>query len=94
MVKLQEGYLTIKSKAWSGDFSRWPSDPATEATIGRSVKFKNFTEQHVDSLGIFGDAIVGLLAAMAQQELLRISERTKTGIGRALNPRQELETRP
>jgi len=50
MVKLQEGYLTIKSKAWSGDFSRWPSDPATEATIGRSVKFKNFTEQHVDSL--------------------------------------------
>ena len=81
-------------EAWIGHFSRWPSDPATEATVGRSAKFKSLTEQHVDSLGIFGDAIVGLLAAMAEQEFLRISERTKAGTGRALNPRQELETQP
>jgi len=57
MVKLQEGYLTIKSKAWIGHFSRWSSDPAREATVGRSVKFKSFTEQHVNSSGIFGDAM-------------------------------------
>jgi DNA invertase Pin-like site-specific DNA recombinase len=47
------------------------------------VKFKSFTEQYVDSLGVFGDAIIGLLAAMAQQERLRISDRTKAGIARA-----------
>ena len=34
------------------------------------------------SLGVFGDAIIGLLAAMAQQERLRISDRTKAGIAR------------
>lgn len=46
------------------------------------VKFKSFTEQYVDSLGIFGDAIIGLLAAMAQQERCRTSDRTKAGIAR------------
>jgi DNA invertase Pin-like site-specific DNA recombinase len=46
------------------------------------VKFKSFTEQYVDSLGVFGDAIIGLLAAMAQQERIRISDRTKAGIAR------------
>jgi hypothetical protein len=46
------------------------------------VKFKSFTEQYVDSLGVFGDAIIGLLAALAQQERIRISERTKAGIER------------
>jgi len=48
------------------------------------VKFKSFTEQYVDSLGIFGDAIIGLLAAMAQQERIRISDRTKAGIARCV----------
>ncbi|MGA7363625.1 MAG: recombinase family protein [Candidatus Sulfotelmatobacter sp.] len=46
------------------------------------VKFKSLTEQYVDSLGVFGDAIIGLLAAMAQQERIRISDRTKAGIAR------------
>jgi DNA invertase Pin-like site-specific DNA recombinase len=46
------------------------------------IKFKSFTEQYVDSLGVFGDAIIGLLAAMAQQERIRISDRTKAGIAR------------
>lgn len=47
------------------------------------VKFKSFSEQYVDSLGVFGDAIIGLLAAMAAQERVRISDRTKAGIARA-----------
>src|SRR5579864_8230955 len=47
------------------------------------VKFKSYTEQYVDSLGIFGDAIIGLLAAVAQQERIRISDRTKAGLARA-----------
>ncbi len=46
------------------------------------IKFKSFTEQYVDSLGVFGDAIIGLLAAMAQQERIRVSDRTKAGFAR------------
>ena len=40
-------------------------------------------EQYVDSLGVFGEAIIGILAAVAQQERVRISERTKAGLARA-----------
>lgn len=46
------------------------------------IKFKSYTEQYVDSLGIFGEAIIGILAAVAQQERIRISERTKAGLER------------
>ncbi len=46
------------------------------------VKFKSYTEQFVDSLGVFGEAIIGLLAALALQERLRLSERTKAGLAR------------
>jgi len=47
------------------------------------VRFKSFTEQYIDSLGVFGDAIIGVLAAVAQQERIRLSERTKAGLERA-----------
>ncbi|MGA8734939.1 MAG: recombinase family protein [Terriglobales bacterium] len=47
------------------------------------VRFVSFTEQYVNSLGPFGDAIIGLLAAIAQQEHTRISERVKAGMDRA-----------
>jgi DNA invertase Pin-like site-specific DNA recombinase len=47
------------------------------------IKFKSYTEQYIDSLGVFGDAIIGILAAVAQQERIRISERTKAGLERA-----------
>lgn len=46
------------------------------------VRFKSYTEQYVDSLGVFGPAIIGILAAVAQQERIRISERTKAGLAR------------
>jgi len=46
------------------------------------VKFKSYTEQYIDSLGVFGEAIIGVLAAVATQERIRISERTKAGLAR------------
>jgi DNA invertase Pin-like site-specific DNA recombinase len=49
---------------------------------GLGIKFKSYTEQYVDSLGVFGEAIIGILAAVAQQERIRISERTKAGLAR------------
>jgi DNA invertase Pin-like site-specific DNA recombinase len=47
------------------------------------IKFKSYTEQYIDSLGAFSDAIIGVLAAVAAQERIRISERTKAGLARA-----------
>jgi DNA invertase Pin-like site-specific DNA recombinase len=46
------------------------------------IKFKSYTEQYIDSLGVFGEAIIGILAAVAAQERIRISERTKAGLAR------------
>jgi DNA invertase Pin-like site-specific DNA recombinase len=47
------------------------------------VKFKSYTEQYVDTLGVFGEAIIGLLAAIAKQESIRMSERIRAGLQRA-----------
>lgn len=41
------------------------------------VNYKSFTEPYLDSLGPFGDVIVSMLATIAAQELIRISENTK-----------------
>jgi DNA invertase Pin-like site-specific DNA recombinase len=47
-----------------------------------SLRACETAEQYIDSLGVFGDAIIGILAAVAQQERIRISERTKAGMER------------
>jgi len=47
-----------------------------------NVGWRSYQEQYVDSLGPFGDAVIGILAAVARQERLRISERTKAGLAR------------
>jgi DNA invertase Pin-like site-specific DNA recombinase len=46
------------------------------------IKYKSYTESYIDSIGPFGDAIVAVLAAVAKQERLRMSERTKAGLAR------------
>ena len=47
------------------------------------VAWRSFTEQYLDSTGIFRDAVIGILAAVAKQERVRLSERTKAGLERA-----------
>ena len=47
------------------------------------VQFKSFTEQYLDSTGVFRDAIIGFLAAIAKQERVRFSERIKVGQARS-----------
>lgn len=47
------------------------------------VGYKSYTEQYMDSTGIFKDAIIGVLATIAKQERVRLSERTKSGMARA-----------
>ncbi|MCA8830481.1 recombinase family protein [Hymenobacter pini] len=48
------------------------------------VQFLSFTEQYLDSTGIFKDAIIGILATIAKQERVRQGERTKTGLAKAV----------
>lgn len=47
------------------------------------VEYHSFTEEYLTSLGPFGDVVVSLLATLAKQERIRISERTKAGLERA-----------
>ncbi len=46
------------------------------------VGYKSFTEQYLDSTGLFKDAIISILATIAKQENVRRSERTKAGLVR------------
>ncbi len=47
------------------------------------VNYRSFTEQYLDSTGIFKEAVIGILAAVAKQEHVRISERTIAGLQKA-----------
>ena len=50
---------------------------------GYGVAWRSYTEQYLDSTGIFRDAVIGILAAVAKQERVRRSERTRAGLERA-----------
>jgi DNA invertase Pin-like site-specific DNA recombinase len=47
------------------------------------VNYRSYTEQYLDSTGIFKEAVIGILAAVAKQERVRISERVVAGLERA-----------
>jgi DNA invertase Pin-like site-specific DNA recombinase len=47
------------------------------------VGYRSFTEQYLDSCGIFKDAVLSILATIAKQERIRISERVHAGLARA-----------
>ena len=47
------------------------------------VSYRSYTEEYINSTGIFGDVIVSLLATLARQEAIRQSERTIAGLERA-----------
>jgi DNA invertase Pin-like site-specific DNA recombinase len=46
------------------------------------VGFRSFTEQYLDSTGLFRDAVISILATVARQERIRRAERTKAGLAR------------
>ncbi len=46
------------------------------------VDWKSYTEQYLDSCGIFKDAVLAILATVAKQERIRLSERTIAGLER------------
>jgi len=54
-----------------------------ERLTSYGVNWRSFTEQYLDSCGIFRDAVLGILATIAKQERVRLSERTLAGLARA-----------
>jgi DNA invertase Pin-like site-specific DNA recombinase len=50
---------------------------------GYGVGYCSFTEQYFDSCGIFKDAVISIIATVAKQERVRLSERVKAGLERS-----------
>jgi DNA invertase Pin-like site-specific DNA recombinase len=48
----------------------------------QGVGYKYLTEQYLDSVGLFQEAVISLEATLAKQERVRLSERTKAGMAR------------
>jgi len=48
----------------------------------KGIRFLSLQEQYLDTLGPFREAVLAILAAVAQMELRRKSERVKAGIAR------------
>jgi DNA invertase Pin-like site-specific DNA recombinase len=44
------------------------------------VGYRSFTEQYFDSCGVFKDAVIAIIATVAKQERVRISQRVKAGL--------------
>ena len=72
---------------WSLDrFSRegpWETQQHLQRLISYNVSFKSLTEQFLDGTGPFREAIIAILAAIAKQERVRLSERVLAGLERA-----------
>jgi DNA invertase Pin-like site-specific DNA recombinase len=48
-----------------------------------SVAWRSYQEAYLDSCGPFKDVVISLMATLAKQERIRISERTIAGLNRA-----------
>lgn len=44
------------------------------------VGYRSFTEQYFDSCGIFKDAVIAIIATVARQERVRLSQRVRAGL--------------
>jgi DNA invertase Pin-like site-specific DNA recombinase len=51
-----------------------------EKLTATGVEWKSFTEGYLDSCGIFKEAVLAILAVVAKQERVRLSERTLAGL--------------
>jgi DNA invertase Pin-like site-specific DNA recombinase len=58
------------------------------------VGYRSYTEQYLDSCGMFRDAVISILAVIAKQERVRLSERTIAGLVRARAQGKVLGRRP
>jgi DNA invertase Pin-like site-specific DNA recombinase len=54
-----------------------------ELLASYNVGYKSYSEQYLDSCGIFKDAVLSIIATVAKQERVLKSDRTKAGLARA-----------
>ena len=57
---------------------------------GYGVGCRSFTEQYFDSCGIFREAVIAIVATVAKQERIGISERVRAGLTTARNKGKRL----
>jgi DNA invertase Pin-like site-specific DNA recombinase len=51
---------------------------------GYGVGYRSFSERYLDSCGPFKEAVIAILGVIAKQERVRISERVRAGLNRAM----------
>jgi DNA invertase Pin-like site-specific DNA recombinase len=66
---------------WSLD--RLSREGILQTLTSYGVGWKSYTEQYLDSCGVFRDAVLSILATIAKQERIRLSERTIAGLEKA-----------
>ncbi|MGO9613126.1 MAG: recombinase family protein [Dissulfurispiraceae bacterium] len=54
------------------------------------VGFISYTEPYLNTIGVFKDAIIAILATLAKQEKIRIKERVRAGLQKALKKGKKL----
>jgi DNA invertase Pin-like site-specific DNA recombinase len=54
-----------------------------KALLSHGVELFSFREEYLRSIGPFKGAVLGILAAIAEQERIRLSERAVAGLSRA-----------
>jgi DNA invertase Pin-like site-specific DNA recombinase len=54
------------------------------------VEWFSYREEYLRSIGVFKEAVLAILAAIAKQERVRLSERVQAGLGRARAQGKEL----
>src|SRR5262249_52033545 len=54
------------------------------------VRYRSLAEQYFDSCGIFRDAVIAIIATVANQERIRIGERVRAGLATARNKGKRL----
>jgi DNA invertase Pin-like site-specific DNA recombinase len=64
------------------------------ALTSYGVNWRSHTEEYLDSCGMFKDAVLSILATIAKQERVRLSERVKAGLDRARSKGKILGRRP
>jgi DNA invertase Pin-like site-specific DNA recombinase len=57
------------------------------------VAWRSYQEPYLDSCGVMKDLVISVMALMAQQERIAISERTKAGLARAVKAGKTLGRR-
>jgi len=59
------------------------SERPAQRLTSYGINWRSHTEQYLDSTGIFREAVIAILAAVAKQERIRTGERTRAGLDRA-----------